>query len=186
VRGLLDDERERRLALDADARRKWEAFHDELEPRLGDGGDLADEGLGDWSGKLLGLTARLVALLHEGDYAGRTCPPTIPAATMQRAIELARYALAHALYCFGAMGADERTTLALRAWSAIEKEAAGALEVRHQAVWQRAKTAALKSPKALEPALELLREHGYLAPIPGKPRRLALNPEAVKRAPARR
>jgi len=73
-------------------------FRDQLEPRLAPGGDLHD--LVDWANKWAGNIARIAGVLHcvENGPTGQ-----VSADAMDRALEVGRYFLAHALAAFGLM-----------------------------------------------------------------------------------
>lgn len=79
-------------------------FMSELEPRLGDGGDLA--GIADWAAKLAGTIARIAGLLHLAGDAGAAARP-ITGNTMQAAVTIGRYLLAHAQKVLGQMGGGD-------------------------------------------------------------------------------
>jgi hypothetical protein len=113
---------DRLLPLSPEAHRARCDFQAELEPRLGDDGDL--EPIRDWAGKLTGAVCRLAGILHVGDHAldFGALPETIPLATFERAIALGRYFLAHALGAFQVMGADEETQMAKRLWAWIVRK----------------------------------------------------------------
>ncbi len=116
------------LRLDASARDLHTTFCAALEPRLHpESGDLANAGAADWAGKLAGAAGRLAGLLHlastyscqgqEGEFA------PVPAATMQGALELADYCLAHALAAFAALGARQDQDPARRMLAALSRRA---------------------------------------------------------------
>ena len=90
-----------------------ERFYDELEPRLGKDGDL--EHMADWAGKLHGAVLRIAGLIQvvfgvwceEEDFADNPFDITITEQSMDYAIQIGKYFLAHAQVCYGMMGVDE-------------------------------------------------------------------------------
>src|SRR5439155_20503313 len=94
------------LTLSPPALEQLERFEAEVEPRLGELGDLGH--MTDWGGKLVGLVARTAAGLHMAAHAGAPAPWEIPiaAAKVGAAIELGHYLTAHAKAAFAEMGAD--------------------------------------------------------------------------------
>lgn len=177
VRSLLDDSAQRILELDREAQDTLRAFQAEVEPRLAEDGDLA--GMTDWAGKLVGLVVRLAGLLHEADHAGGAVPAAISADTVRSAIELGRYALSHAIFCFAEM-ADPHLRGALKVWRWVVK--LGPDPVHDQDLFQRAKGGALAGAKqeGFAAAVKLLCEHGYIRVLEGRARRYVINPEALR------
>lgn len=74
-----------------------------LEPQLGPGGEL--EHVQDWAGKSAGAGCRIAALLHLTGAPG-ALESQVSGETMQSALRIVRYLLAHALAAFDDMGAD--------------------------------------------------------------------------------
>ena len=110
IRGLLGDVPKTLLEaeegaplvarIEARGRQILGAWHRELEPRLGPGGDLSDEGIQGWAGKAVGLAARFAGLLHRCSDVPPEGPEIAPE-TVERAVCLARWALGHAERVFG-------------------------------------------------------------------------------------
>lgn len=93
------------LTVSPDAFTAWRTYALEVERDRGPEGRFA--GLLDWTGKLPGLVARLAGILHLATGAtAEPIGPQVPAATMDAAIRLGRYAATHALAAFGLMGSD--------------------------------------------------------------------------------
>lgn len=84
------------LSMSTAAARVHQTFEAELEPNLGAGGQYKH--FADWAGKLAGLVARLAALLHCADHRVEPWQVPISEDTMQRAIAIGRWGLAHAEY----------------------------------------------------------------------------------------
>jgi hypothetical protein len=107
------------FALDADRARA--DFQTRLEPRLGEGGDLA--GFVDWAAKLVGAVCRIAGVLHVADHALalENLPSAIPGATFYRAQAIGLYYLEHARAAFGLMRASPAVELAGRIWKWIHR-----------------------------------------------------------------
>lgn len=94
---------ERIITPTGDASQAWGAFFDEIEPRHAPGGDL--EALADWTGKLLGRVARVAGILHLARHGTDADRHPLDVETMEAAINIGRYLLAHAVVVFRLMGA---------------------------------------------------------------------------------
>lgn len=133
---------------------EWRA---EIEPRLKEGtGDL--ESLREWASKLAGHTARIAGLLHLAEKGPEKGPTSsIQKATMERAIKLARYYVAHAKAAFGAMKEPPMLTNArkLLKWAEGQKEFTKRNAHRH--MQKKVKDAA-----ELTRLLNVLEEYGYI------------------------
>ena len=166
------------LALAAEASGALRGFRAWIEPQLGEGGELAD--LADWASKLAGAVARLAGLLHLADHAGGGSPEAaipestaIPGSTMTRAIQIARYLIPHAKAAFDLMGSDAKVEDARHVLAWLERR--GGSSATQREIFEGTK-GRFKKVSALEPALGLLVEHGYLRkeeeggkPGPGRP-----------------
>lgn len=119
------------LHLSEGARQIFEGFERELEPRLGQFGDLLP--IADWGSKLAGAIGRIAGVLHlvveMEDYLQRrrsdgntrtsrerpsTYQPSqapIAGATMESAIQIGRYLIEHARLGFAMMGTGHATAL---------------------------------------------------------------------------
>jgi replicative DNA helicase len=147
------------LRLDAVARGALLNFERELEPRLGDMGDLAH--MADWAGKLVGATVRIAGLLHMAEQVGRDAPWDILIASdcAERAIRVAAYLTSHARAAFGQMGADpdiEQARHLLR-WLTRYKLATFTKRQAYEGTKGR-----FHRVVAMEPALALLQEHRFI------------------------
>lgn len=150
------------LTLDPQARATFAAFVDHLEPQLG--GDGAMESMTDWGGKLAGAIARIAGLLHLATRAHMANPWEAPVHgdTMQAAVSLAPYLIAHAQAAYSEMQVDPALADAEHLWRWLSARGVRTITRRdlHQGVRGRVKRSA-----AMEPALKLLVEHGYLRPL---------------------
>jgi replicative DNA helicase len=148
------------IRLSPKAQVAFDAFETALERRLGPGGDLAAHV--DWGGKLAGLTGRIAALFHAVETAGSQLPWDVPIsdATMTAAIELAEtYLIPHALAAFAAMQADPVIADAERILAYLELQQLPTVSRRELFIALRGR---FKRVSALDPALVVLVEHGYL------------------------
>lgn len=78
-------------------------YRAQIEPRLGEGGDLAH--LADWGSKLHGALVRIAALLHLADSVDERCPWEIPVTrySVEVASQICAYLIPHAKAAFGVM-----------------------------------------------------------------------------------
>jgi hypothetical protein len=156
------------LVLEPEAGELLLAFERDLEPRLAAGsGDLAH--LAGWAAKLAGTTCRLAALLHLAGHLRDGWVQPISPDTLAAAIRLADYLIEHARAVFDLMGADPRTNDArwLLDWITRTNRTQFTRRDAHRAAPRG------RFPKAtnLEPALQLLEEHGYLRRVDPEPSR---------------
>ena len=169
----------RLLHLTPQAFELWREFHDQVERRLAEGEDLHD--LADWASKAAGAVARIAGALHVAENAqGRPDNLSVPPETMQAAIEIGHYFVAHAKSAFALMVDPPDVRLARRILGWIERKEPGEFSLRdcHQAI-------RVARPADLHPGFAVLEEHGYLRPLappsrkgPGRPSgtRWAVNP----------
>jgi replicative DNA helicase len=156
-------------ALDHDAQEQLIALLAWIEPRLAPGAAFAP--IQAWAGKLAGAVVRLAGLLHIADHAGATGGSNfdhpIAADTFDRAEQLGRYYLAHALAAFDLMGADPDidNTRAVLAW--ITR--AGAATFTRRDAFNALRGRRFPKVTDLDPALALLTEHGHIRPAPTAP-----------------
>jgi hypothetical protein len=161
----------RPIPLTDTARRRLIVFKEEIEPRLGPGGDL--QGMADWGNKAPGLVARLAGLLHVGDYAEGGLELAIEGKAMDRALAIGRYAIEHARAAFGWMDADPATSLARHIWTWCRRSDTGAV-TRH--AMHRALQGRVQRVTDLDAAIEVLAERALLRQVrdvgprrPGRP-----------------
>jgi hypothetical protein len=147
------------LRFDQPANERMLAFQRQLEPKLGEGGELAF--IGDWAGKLSGAVARLSGLLHMADHAREATPWSTPvsAECVERAVALGEYLLEHARAAFGEMGADPGVAAAEHVLSWVKR--AGVEKFSKRDVFEGVK-GRFRRVAELEPALVLLEEHAFI------------------------
>jgi hypothetical protein len=154
------------VTLDPAAGELLLGFERDLEPRLAAGsGDLAH--LAGWAAKLAGATCRLAGLLHLASHLRDGWAQPIAADTFADAARLAGYLVDHARAVFDLMGADPRVDDArwLLDWIARTGQMQFTRRDAHHAAPRG------RFPKAtdLDPALNLLEEHGYLRRVDADP-----------------
>jgi hypothetical protein len=138
-------------------------FDRELEPRLHpETGDLAH--IGDWAGKLVGAVVRIAGLLHVGDHLRPDGIGPVPGATMERAIQLGDYLLAHAFRTFGLMAADPVVERARATLVWIRRN--GITEFSVQDRRQAMPDTEARTADAVKEVLDLLADRGFLRPLP--------------------
>ena len=152
------------LTLDADAAAALLAFEAEVEPRLHPhSGDLAH--IADWASKLVGAVARIAGLLHLAARLRDGWALPVNEATIADAITIGRYLIAHALATFDLMGGADPTLDDGRyvlAW--IERT--GVKSFTRRELFTALPRGRFAKVDALDPALALLVEHGYIRPLP--------------------
>ena len=139
------------LQLDSEALQLFDQWGEEIEPKLA----AEWKSIGGWANKLAGLTLRLAGQIHMA--ACRSWEVPISAKTMAAAIQLGRYAVAHALAAFGTCAADADTVLAKRVLETIRAK-------RWIDFSKRELLRAVRGPKGkeIDQALELLEDSWYI------------------------
>lgn len=147
------------LVLDARAQELMRDYQKELEPRLGQYCDLGH--MADWAGKLAGAVGRIAGILHVADRVGTHAPwqDPVDVQTVRRAIAIGCYLTYHALAAYGAMGGNPEVESARYLWGWIERSGLTAFSKRQAFEWSKGR---FKRVAALEPALALLVEHGFI------------------------
>jgi len=140
-----------------------EQFFNDLEPRLGRGGDL--EHMADWAGKLHGAVLRIAGLHYISNIDTEVLSPSIDFGdgisgdSMAAAIEIGNYFLAHAQVCYE--GSDENTEKAKYLLGQLEKKKPVG-ELRPSDVWQVCKGKRFKKVSDILPSLDILASHGFV------------------------
>ncbi|MCM1991333.1 YfjI family protein [Oceanirhabdus seepicola] len=173
------------LKLTFDASQVLIAFEEDIEPRLGPGGDL--ESIQDWGGKLAGAVVRLAGILHIADHVNSKRLWEIPVSekTIHAAVEIGRFLIQHALPAFDLMGANNDLEAARRVLSWIERK--GCEEFKKTDCHKELR-GSFRKIKELEPGLKLLTEYGYIRQKMNEKRQEAgrplisfeVNPEYIK------
>jgi len=151
----------RALHFDAEAQALFTAFQDEVEPLLGEFGELSE--IAGWGGKLVGAAARIAGLLHVAAHPDRPDTDPVTAETLSGALEIGRYAFAHAKAAFVVMGADGAVADARHILRWIERHEKTEFSERDA---YRTMTTRFKHPADLHPGLTALENRGYLRRVP--------------------
>lgn len=152
-------ENPRVLHLGEDAKNISMEFAQELEPRLIE--DL--ENIADWASKLHGAILRIAGILHVATYFDFEPDDTpISEDTMQSAIDIGRYFMAHAVAVFGIMGADRNLEKAKRVVQWLKTQ--GKTELKKTDIMEGNRS--FKRIDELSPVLDILCEFRYLREQP--------------------
>ncbi|MER3416660.1 MAG: hypothetical protein C4297_10680, partial [Gemmataceae bacterium] len=135
------------------------------EPQLGESGELV--AIADWAAKLAGAIVRLAGLLHLAEHGTLADPWQRPIGlpTMEAAVRIGEYLIAHARYTFAEMGADGKIADARYLLRRIEDAGVTTFTRRDAWRWTMGHFATVED---LKPALETLGEHGYIRERPAK------------------
>jgi hypothetical protein len=151
------------LVMSESASDRLRAFEAKLEPRLGPDGDLGS--IADWASKLVGAIARIAGILHLAWHIDLERPWNEPVLleTIESAIAIGDFYLAHAKAAFAEMGADPEVEAARHVLRWIECKGIGAFSERdaYQALKGR-----FKKVSDLRPVFRLLVDHGYVRERP--------------------
>ncbi len=122
---------------------------------------LVGEGqaIADWASKYIGTVLRIAGLLHAAELNGED-RPSISAQTMNRAIRIGAYFLAHAQYAYSMMGTDLCIQKAKFVMAKLTKK--NVREIKRNELFQMCRGKFFKKTDELFPTLELLEDHGYL------------------------
>ncbi len=110
----------------------------------------------EWGSKYIGLVLRTAGLLHiAADGAG-----DIQTETVENAIRIGSYAFHHALYAYSILGADEIVEKALHVVTKLRK--LSVMSISRSDLYQKCRGRFFRDAKEMEPALNLLEQHGYI------------------------
>lgn len=110
----------------------------------------------EWGSKYIGLVLRTAGLLHiAADGAG-----DIQTETVENAIRIGNYAFHHALYAYSILGADENVEKALHVVTKLRK--LSVTSISRSDLYQKCRGRFFRDAKEMEPALNLLEQHGYI------------------------
>ncbi|MGW6258543.1 YfjI family protein [Streptomyces sp. NPDC055085] len=151
------------LQLSPEANDALVAYERRQEPRLRKrGGDLGH--IGNWAAKLGGATCRLAGLLHVATHTENGHIQPITADTMHAAVKLSDYFTGHALAVFDLMGADHTANRAHTVLDLLRTQ--GWHEVSKRDLMVKLSRSEFATVADLDPALNLLEDHGYLRSQP--------------------
>ena len=149
------------IAVEGDALECFDAFARDIDERMGDDGDL--EPIDDWAQKVRGHAARLAGILHVLDHGAGTGRTPIALTTVERAIQIARYALAHAqlLLCPDGLLLDPDAALVMRKLHRHARTShVISLRTIHRTAQRRFRATSLRA------ILESLERLGVIRPVP--------------------
>ena len=158
---LSSDNEQEPISLDDGAREVLEDLFNEIEGRLK--GDLAE--ISDWAGKFVGAVLRISGILHVMKYPKDSMFDSVDRVTMENAVAIGRYFLAHAKAAYSLMGADTVNKDARHLLSFIKRERLAEFSRRDAMRLCRS----FKTADSLQPVLNRLCEYGYIAVKPQEP-----------------
>jgi replicative DNA helicase len=148
------------LRLSAEALQSFDGYAKGIERHLGPDGEL--HAIADWAGKLSGAVARIAGILHAANsLAGEPWRLAISKTTLEAAIEIADYFLAHAIAAFAEMGADPAVEGAKAVLRWLLKHGHALVSKRDVFNAHRGR---FRRVAALDPVLSLLCQHLFLRP----------------------
>ena len=166
----MDFERTIRLSEEADL--QSEIYNQQIERRLTD--DL--EQIEEWAGKLHGNTMRIAAIFHIVKYGWDAVNVPLEAETLAGAIKVGRYYLEHSMAAFDMMGLSDPQDVkdAKYIISRIEQNSKNSNNSKNTEIITKRNAYDLckghfKSVEEMEPGLQVLVEHGYIAIQKEKP-----------------
>ena len=139
---------------------------------LGEGQVIAD-----WGNKYIGAVLRIAGLLHSAEMS--SAEELISAETIQRAIQIGQYFLAHSAYAYSMMGGDLNVRKAKFVLAKLKKF--GKPEVKRTELFQVCRGKFFRKTEEIDPTLELLEEHGYLLRIPQEYKGVGRRPDTIVR-----
>ena len=158
---LSSDNEQEPISLDDGAREVLEDLFNEIEGWLK--GDLAE--ISDWAGKFVGAVLRISGILHVMKYPKDSMFDAVDRETMEHAVTIGRYFLAHAKAAYSLMGADTVNKDAQHLLSFIKRERLAEFSRRDAMRLCRS----FKTADSLQPVLNRLCEYGYIAVKPQEP-----------------
>lgn len=157
---LADHDEPLRLRLHRDSDRQILDLERRLEPRLAPHAELAH--MTDWASKLNGAIARLAGLLFLADVLPTCWVEPVPARYVESAARLGHYFLGHALAVFDQMGADPVVDDAYAVLDWIARTRPYSFSRRD--AFTALSRARFRKIADLDPALQLLEDHGFTRP----------------------
>lgn len=152
------------MELSAEAVEALIAFKEEIEPRLGKGGDL--EYVADWGNKISGLAVRIAGIITMAERAGQDEPwsAAVSGVAMNASLAIVRsWIIPHGVAALSLFGADPVAELAEHAVHIIQRE--GWERFKHNALFNKMRAPLDDNTKNLAPVLALLEEAGYIRSI---------------------
>jgi len=171
------DPRPWRVTVDRDALEVWRTFAQDVEDRQAEGGDLLH--VRDFASKLAGSVARIALGFHLADgIPSEQVQRRVTRATMERAIRLGRYFLAHFLRVFRFMAEDGRTATAARVldWLREKARKGKPLSILTARDLQRDNVAGIIRATQAQEVLDFLAGEDWIRKIPPKPKATGRHP----------
>lgn len=159
ARGLAEWSDPAVVPLSTDAHEAMIQAAQDIEDRLRPGGGL--DGFADWANKLTGTTVRIAGLLHIARHPQDGWRRTLDRACMDDAVRLARFYTAHYQAAIDTMGVDQATEDARHLLGIIGRYDSGTFTIRD--LFSRVARTRFKKVADLNPALNLLDDHGWIA-----------------------
>lgn len=158
---------ERDLEFEPEALELLDAYREKFEPRRAPGsGDLGY--MGDWASKHVGSLVRVAGGLHLVEHARDNPERPIRRATLESALVLGGYFIAHARAAYAEMGADPAIGQARTILAWIRRR--GALRFTTHDLMSGCKT--FRTVDEAKAALDLLAEHQHIAAVLPEPGRV--------------
>lgn len=153
------------LQLTPDANQAVIAIEQTIEPRLAPGGTWGH--IVDWGSKYTGAVVRLAGLLHLAEHRTDGWRRPITADTLTAAAALGEYYAAHATAAFDDMGTDPTLDKARTVLHRLTTHPTSRISRRD--LFTALPRSRFRKITDLDPALDLLDQHGYLRPAPAPP-----------------
>lgn len=158
----------RLLTLAPETAERFRSWQRDIERWLGEDGRL--EPMRDWGGKLAGQTARLAAVLHLSRYAASPDPVAVPICpeSIEAAIELARWAIPHAVAAIALLAAGDGSlddAAYILRWLRIRSAA----EVTRRDIYHHGRARFNSDPLRLDRALAALVDRGWVRAVDERP-----------------
>jgi replicative DNA helicase len=165
ILSLRDLDQPIRLELSPGASFLLDAVAEDTENAMDEGGPLAH--MRDWGAKAVGAMMRIAALLHLAEHLRDGYERPISQDTISAAHALIEYYTAHTLAAFDTMTTDETAGRAhqLLDWTAKT----GTTRFSARDAFTGLSRAQFPKMNDLDPALNLLEQHGYLRRLPPPP-----------------
>ena len=144
---------------------------------------LVGEGqaISDWASKYIGAVLRIAGLIHVATYTNTE----VEVDTIEHAIQIGKYFLAHATYAYSLMGTDLSIQKATFVLSKLKKK--NVTTIKRSELFQMCRGKFFRKTEDILPTLDLLAAHGYIRQeepqrqSAGRPPdvRIIVNPEAL-------
>ena len=161
---------ERTIHLSEEADLQSEIYNQQIERRLTD--DL--EQIEEWAGKLHGNTMRIAAIFHIVKYGWDAVNVPLEAETLAGAIKVGQYYLEHSKAAFDMMGLSDPQDVKDAKYIISRIETRDKCDKRDKTITKRDLLRLCRqfsTVEEMEPGLQVLVEHGYIAIKKEKPAR---------------